>query len=129
MEVMELLGLAERAGEVAGNLPVAGRKRVEVAKALATEPEVMLLDEVMAGLTPAEMHQMIDTVRRIRDTGVTMVIVEHVMPVIMSLCDRIYVLHHGEKIADGTPEEIVSNKSVMEAYLGEDFMIEAEGNA
>jgi len=129
MEVMELLGLAERAGELAGNLPVAGRKRVEVAKALATEPEVMLLDEVMAGLTPAEMHQMIDTVRRIRDTGVTMVIVEHVMPVIMSLCDRIYVLHHGEKIADGTPDEIVSNKSVMEAYLGEDFMIEAEGNA
>jgi len=129
MAVMELLGLAERAGELAGNLPVAGRKRVEIAKALATEPELMLLDEVMAGLTPAEMHQMIDTVRRIRETGVTMVIVEHVMPVIMSLCDRIYVLHHGEKIADGTPEEIVANKNVMEAYLGEDFMIEAEGNA
>jgi branched-chain amino acid transport system ATP-binding protein len=129
MAVMELLGLAERAGELAGNLPVAGRKRVEIAKALATEPELMLLDEVMAGLTPPEMHQMIDTVRRIRETGVTMVIVEHVMPVIMSLCDRIYVLHHGEKIADGTPEEIVANKNVMEAYLGEDFMIEAEGNA
>ena len=129
LEVIELLDLAERAGELAGNLPVAGRKRVEIAKALATEPELMLLDEVMAGLTPAEMRQMIDTVRRIRETGVTMVIVEHVMPVIMSLCDRIYVLHHGEKIAEGTPEEIVSDKNVMEAYLGEDFMVEAEGNA
>jgi branched-chain amino acid transport system ATP-binding protein len=129
MEVMELLGLAERAGDLAGNLPVAGRKRVEIAKALATEPQLMLLDEVMAGLTPAEMRQMIETVRRIRDAGVTMVIVEHVMPVIMNLCDRIYVLHHGEKIAEGTPEEIVSNRNVMEAYLGEDFMVEAEGNA
>jgi len=129
MEVMELLGLAERAGDLAGNLPVAGRKRVEIAKALATEPQLMLLDEVMAGLTPAEMRQMIETVRRIRDAGVTMVIVEHVMPVIMDLCDRIYVLHHGEKIAEGTPEEIVSNRNVMEAYLGEDFMVEAEGNA
>ena len=129
MEVIELLGLADRAGELAGNLPVAGRKRVEIAKALATEPELMLLDEVMAGLTPSEMHQMIDTVRRIRDAGVTMVIVEHVMPVIMSLCDRIYVLHHGKKIAEGTPEAIVSNRNVMEAYLGEDFMVEAEGNA
>jgi branched-chain amino acid transport system ATP-binding protein len=129
MEVMELLGLAERAGDLAGNLPVAGRKRVEIAKALATEPQLVLLDEVMAGLTPAEMRQMIETVRRIRDAGVTMVIVEHVMPVIMNLCDRIYVLHHGEKIAEGTPEEIVSNRNVMEAYLGEDFMVEAEGNA
>lgn len=129
MEVMELLGLAERAGDLAGNLPVAGRKRVEIAKALATEPELMLLDEVMAGLTPAEMRQMIDTVRRIRDAGVTMVIVEHVMPVIMSLCDRIYVLHHGRKIAEGTPEEITSDKNVTEAYLGEDFMVEAEGSA
>ena len=124
-EVMKILGLAERAGELAGNLPVAGRKRVEIAKALATEPQLMLLDEVMAGLTPAEMRQMIDTVRRIRETGVTMVIVEHVMPVIMNLCDRIYVLHHGEKIAEGTPEEIVADKRVTEAYLGEDFMVEA----
>ena len=124
-EVMEILGLAERAQELAGNLPVAGRKRVEIAKALATEPRLMLLDEVMAGLTPAEMRQMIDTVRRIRETGVTMVIVEHVMPVIMNLCDRIYVLHHGEKIAEGTPEEIVADKRVTEAYLGEDFMVEA----
>lgn len=129
MEVMELLGLADRPRELAGNLPVAGRKRVEIAKALATEPELMLLDEVMAGLTPSEMHQMIDTVRVIRDTGVSMVIVEHVMPVIMNLCDRIYVLNHGEKIAEGTPEDIVSNESVMEAYLGEDYMIDAEERA
>jgi len=124
-EVMEILGLGERAQDLAGNLPVAGRKRVEIAKALATEPKLMLLDEVMAGLTPAEMHQMIDTVRRIRESGVTLVVVEHVMPVIMNLCDRIYVLHHGEKIAEGTPDEIVSDKRVMEAYLGEDFMVEA----
>ncbi|MDH3231588.1 MAG: ABC transporter ATP-binding protein [Alphaproteobacteria bacterium] len=129
MEVMKILGLTERAHELAGNLPVAGRKRVEIAKALATEPKLMLLDEVMAGLTPAEMRQMIDTVRRIRETGVTMVIVEHVMPVIMNLCDRIYVLHHGEKIAEGTPEEIVADKRVTEAYLGEDFMVEAGDRA
>ena len=123
LEVMDLLGLTDRASELAGNLPIAGRKRVEIAKALATEPALMLLDEVMAGLTPSELTQMIDTTRRIRDAGVTIVIVEHVMSVIMSLCDRIYVLHHGEKIAEGTPAEVSSNKSVMEAYLGQDFMV------
>jgi branched-chain amino acid transport system ATP-binding protein len=122
-EVIELVHLDAQTNQLTGNLTTAGRKRVELAKALATEPEIVLLDEVMAGLTPSEMTEMIGVLRRIRENGITMVVVEHVMPVIMSVCDRIAVLHHGEKIAEGTPKEIARDPRVTEAYLGEEFAL------
>lgn len=126
-EVIELVGLGPQAEKLGGELTVAGRKRVELAKALATEPKLMLLDEVMAGLTPSEVTGMIEVLGRVRDAGVTMVIVEHVMQVIMNLSDRIYVLHHGEAIAEGSPKAITSDPRVMEAYLGESFVSEPGG--
>ena len=101
------------------DLILANQKRLEVARALATNPDLLLLDEVMAGLTPTEIAQAMELVKKIRDSGVTIVMIEHVMKAIMSICDRIVVLHHGEKIAEGTPEEIARNKTVIEVYLGE----------
>jgi len=121
--VLERLGFADWAHRRAGELPVAGRKRLEIAKVLATEPKLILLDEVMAGLTPTEHDRMIEIVRLVRDSGITIVIIEHVMPVIMNLSDRIYVLHHGQLIANGRPEEVANNPTVIEAYLGEDMAI------
>ena len=90
---------------------------------LATDPELILLDEVMAGLTPTEMKDIIETIRRIREGGITMVIIEHVMAAIMNLCDRIYVLHHGEKIAEGPPREVAHDPAVVKAYLGDEFSL------
>ncbi len=126
-EVIALVGLESQEDKLGGELTVAGRKRVELAKALATQPKLMLLDEVMAGLTPSEVADMIEILGRVRASGVTMVIVEHVMQVIMKLSDRIYVLHHGEAIAEGTPAEIIANPKVTEAYLGESFVAGAGG--
>jgi branched-chain amino acid transport system ATP-binding protein len=119
LKALTLVGFADWAHRKAGELPVAGRKRLEVAKVMACEPELILLDEVMAGLTPSEHNAMIETVRTIRDSGVTVVIIEHVMPVIMRLCDRVYVLHHGELICQGPPEKVVRDQKVIDAYLGE----------
>jgi branched-chain amino acid transport system ATP-binding protein len=119
MRALELVGYADWAHRTAGELPVAGRKRLEVAKVMACEPELILLDEVMAGLTPSEHNAMIETVKAIRAAGVTVVIIEHVMPVIMQLCDRVYVLHHGELICEGPPDRVVQDPAVIQAYLGE----------
>ncbi len=103
----------------ARSLTLANQKRVEVARALATNPELLLLDELMAGLNATEVAQAIELVSRIRERGITVFMVEHVMKAIMSVCDRIMVLHHGEKIAEGTPQEIATSKTVVEVYLGE----------
>ena len=118
-ELLEFVGLSVVRATPAGDLTLANQKRLEVARALATKPELLLLDELMAGLNPAEVAQAMELVSRIRDKGITIFMIEHVMKAIMSVCDRIMVLHHGEKIAEGTPQEIATNRTVVEVYLGE----------
>jgi len=119
LEIIEFLGMQDLSEATAGSLSVAYRKRLEVAKALATDPKIILLDEAMAGLRPTETDEMIELVRQISQRGIALLLVEHVMRVIMSLADRIVVIHHGEKIAEGEPKQIVKNKAVIDAYLGE----------
>jgi branched-chain amino acid transport system ATP-binding protein len=125
MEVLKFAGLLELQDQEAGSLPIASQKRLELAKALATEPKILLLDEVIAGLTPTEIVEVLAMVRMIRDSGVTILLIEHVMHAVMSVSDRILVLHHGEKIAEAKPQEVATDKRVLDAYLGEDFMLEA----
>ncbi|MDE0176883.1 MAG: ABC transporter ATP-binding protein [Defluviicoccus sp.] len=117
---LELLELDTRAGQHAANLTLPDRKRLEVARALATGPRLLLLDEVMAGLRPSETDRMVATLRRLRDdTGLTILLIEHVMRAVMALSERIAVLHHGEKISEGTPDRIVRDPAVLECYLGD----------
>ena len=118
-ELLEFVGLSAVKGTPAKDLTLANQKRLEVARALATNPELLLLDEIMAGLNPAEVGQAMELVARIRDKGITIIMIEHVMKAIMNVCERIIVLHHGAKIAEGTPQEIVTSKKVIEVYLGE----------
>ncbi|MFP4641809.1 MAG: ABC transporter ATP-binding protein [Dehalococcoidia bacterium] len=118
-ELLELVGLSAMGALPAKDLTLANQKRVEVARALATRPELLLLDELMAGLTHAEVEEAMELVKLLRDRGMTIVMIEHVMKAIMSVCDRIMVLHHGEKIAEGTPSEVSTNSRVVEVYLGE----------
>jgi branched-chain amino acid transport system ATP-binding protein len=122
-EMMAITGLRPYADRPAQGLTLAIRKRIELARALATDPKVLLLDEVLAGLTPTEGAEMIEVVRSIRDGGISVLIIEHVMAAIMALSDRIAVIHHGEMLAIGRPAEIVKNPRVVEAYLGEEFQI------
>ncbi|MCL1594878.1 MAG: ABC transporter ATP-binding protein [Actinomycetia bacterium] len=122
-KMMELTGLTPYAERSAQDVTLAIRKRLELARALATDPKVLLLDEVLAGLTPTEGVEMIDVVRSIRDSGVSVLIIEHVMAAIMALSDRIAVIHHGELLAIGVPASIVKDPRVVEAYLGEEFQI------
>jgi len=117
-ELLDFVGLIQYRDELAENLPYAYCKRLEIARALATEPRILLLDEPSSGLNPKEQNDQITMIRRINAKGITILIVEHVMKVIMDISNRIMVLHYGEKIAEGTPEEIYRNPKVVEAYLG-----------
>jgi len=119
--VIALCGLGPHAVARARALPIGLRKRLEVARALATRPRLLLLDEVMAGLNPSELTGIIDLVRRVHAEGVTLIVIEHVMAAMMRLAQRIVMLHHGEKIAEGTPQEIAHDRRVIDAYLGDEF--------
>jgi branched-chain amino acid transport system ATP-binding protein len=121
--VIETCGLAAQAGAPAKTLPVGLRKRLEVARALATRPRLLLLDEVMAGLNPAELAGIIELIRRLHADGLTLIVIEHIMAAMMRLAQRIVVLHHGETIAEGTPAEITRDRRVVDAYLGEEFVL------
>jgi branched-chain amino acid transport system ATP-binding protein len=112
------VGLAAELDKLAANLTIAGRKRLELARALATQPQLLLLDEVLAGLNPQEIADMIPIVRAIRADGVTIVMIEHVMQAVMSLADDVHVLANGRMIASGPPAAIAENPAVIEAYLG-----------
>ena len=118
LELLEFIGLSGMDGILAKDLTVANQKRLEVARALATKPELLLLDEFMAGLTPTEVSLAIGLIKKIRDKRITVFMIEHVMKAMMSVSNRIIVLHHGEKIAEGIPEEIATNPKVIEIYLG-----------
>jgi branched-chain amino acid transport system ATP-binding protein len=121
LEVLEFTGLLDKRDVLASELTVPDRKRVEVARALATKPALLLLDEAMAGLTPTETAEAVQLVGAIRERGVTVLMVEHVMEVIMPISDRVVVLDYGRKIAEGPPSEIAQNEQVIDAYLGREY--------
>jgi branched-chain amino acid transport system ATP-binding protein len=121
--VIEVCGLGSHAAARARALPLGLRKRLEVARALATKPRLLLLDEVMAGLNPTELGGMIDLVRRLHADGLTLIVIEHIMAAMMRLAQRIVMLHHGEKLAEGPPREIAADRRVIDAYLGEEFVL------
>lgn len=123
-EVLEFVGLAPRADQLAGSLNVAQKKRLEMARALAARPYLLLLDEVLAGLNPSEIDGMVQTVLKIREQGITIIMIEHVMKAVMNVSDRILVLDYGVQIAEGSPEEIARNEKVIEAYLGDPKLAE-----
>ncbi len=119
MEALDFVGLSAMRAIPAKDVTLANQKRLEVARALATKPELLLLDELMAGLNPTETVEAMELVTRIGEKGITVFMIEHVMKAIMSVCDQIMVLHHGKKIAEGTPQEIATSRTVIEVYLGE----------
>jgi branched-chain amino acid transport system ATP-binding protein len=120
-EIIGLVGLERYTDAPAGSLPLPLRKRLELARALSTRPRVLLLDEVMAGLTPTEVGQLIGLIHEVRDRGVSVLLIEHVMQGVMALCEEIVVINYGRRIARGAPEEVVRQPAVVEAYLGEEY--------
>lgn len=120
-KVLEFCNLVGEKDKLAKGLPIGGRKRLEIARALATKPELLLLDETAAGLNPSELDEAIALIKKIRDDGITTLIVEHIMKVIMTISGRIHAINFGETIAQGTPQQVANNPAVIEAYLGEEY--------
>lgn len=123
VETLKALNLHEKKDVKAGNLTIADRKRLEIARALATDPKLLLLDEVMAGLRPTEVDEMVKIIQGLRDRGITIFIIEHIMRAIMALSDHIVVIHFGQKISEGPPKEVASDEKVIKAYLGEEYAV------
>lgn len=121
--ILDRVGLGKKKGYRVTDLTLEDKKRLELGKALATQPVLLLLDEVMAGLNPTEIKELVSLLKTIRDEGVTLIVVEHVMQAVMNLAERICVLHHGEKIAEGPPAQIVKDPRVISSYLGEEFLL------
>jgi branched-chain amino acid transport system ATP-binding protein len=117
--ILEFCELDSEKEKLAKSLPIGGRKRLEIARALATKPELLLLDETAAGLNPSEADGAIELIKNIRNKGVSILIIEHIMKVIMSISDRLHVINFGQTIAEGAPREVANNRAVIEAYLGE----------
>jgi branched-chain amino acid transport system ATP-binding protein len=122
LEILAFIGLAKHRDLLTSSLTIADRKRLELGRALATQPELLLLDEVVAGLNPKETEEIIGIIKKISNRGITIFMIAHVMKAVMALSHRIIVLHHGERIAEGTPLEISRDKRVIEAYLGEEYL-------
>ncbi|MFA6147381.1 MAG: ABC transporter ATP-binding protein [bacterium] len=121
LKTIEFCGLASVTDVLAKALPIAGRKRLEIGRAMATRPEILLLDETAAGLNPTELVEAIELIRKIRENGTTIIIIEHIMHVIMTISDRIHAINFGQTIAEGTPKEVAANQAVIQAYLGTDY--------
>jgi len=120
-KILEFVGLGEVKGMPSGSITVPDRRRLELARVLATNAEVILLDENLAGLNPTEIEEVLNLLKEIQSQGKTLIIVEHIMHAVMGISDRIIVLNHGEKIAEGTPTEVANNRKVIKAYLGEKY--------
>ena len=118
MDILQFTGLYEKRHILSKDMGTPDQKRLEMARALATKPELLFLDENMAGLNPAETEAAIELIRQINKSGVTIFLIEHIMQAVVSLCEEVIVLHHGEKIAEGTPEQVMNDPYVMEVYLG-----------
>ena len=122
-EVVDMIGLGDRPNMLAASLTTAGKKRLELARALSARPRLLLLDEVLAGLNPTETEGMIETVHKIRNSGVAILMIEHIMRAVMSLSDRIVVLNLGSKLAEGSPQQVADNPDVITAYLGDSKLL------
>ena len=118
LRILKMVGLENKMNQVAEGLTLVEKKHLEIARALATAPELLLLDEVVSGLNPTEVTQTIETIQQIRKSGVTIIMIEHILKVVMALCERVLVLNYGFQIAAGSPQEVVSNEAVIEAYIG-----------